>query len=596
MLKLISQELSPWLATALSLTLLWTSAPTLTAQDNLADIIERCEKSLVRIEVKSDEGDSLGSGFIIDSGGTIATNVHVLAGATSAKAIFPNQQVFTIVGTTHIDPKRDIAIAKLDGVAVEQLPVLPFASHAARKGDRVVALGSPLGLSFSATSGVVSAIRTAAELGRELGDKDLAGTWFQVDAALSPGNSGGPIINYEGEIVAMSTLASQGAQNLNFGISGDDIKTAKELSAGKPLKSLADGVGKIRSQESRGRRDEGIIEYREIPKSAIEAYVAAGRSAFKSIQRDLNQEIERLRADLRQMKTGETFIPQGISDHDVDVARVNNPARRGARVWYFRSEAVKRREIAATETRQRELSKVKMQATNPDDKAGLLTLLWKYGPRIDTRVKGSIGYLTEAIVLHAFNEHDAIIVYNDAPYLLYLDSTAGLFMGQEVTAAPVFVSGTATAEIKQGMTASMTVLQCLSYDELKEAIYGDAEAPDASSTAGQPGKPVQTPDSSNGTGNPALAGSPQAGAPGQRMQNNPSSSAVASSNTPRNGLYAPPSPSGARLWYDRSGKHSVEAILLQVSETEVVLRRLDGKIIRVRRDSLSDADQIYLKK
>lgn len=560
--------------------------PSAWAQDNLADTIERCEKSVVRIEVKSDEGDSLGSGFVIDSGGTIATNVHVLAGATSAKAIFPNQQVFTIVGTTHIDAKRDIAIAKLDGVGVDQLPILPFASKPTRKGDRVVALGSPLGLSFSATTGVVSAVRPAAELGRELGDKDLEGTWLQVDAALSPGNSGGPIINYEGEIVAMSTLASQGAQNLNFGISGEDVRTAKELSAGKNVTPLAQGVGQIHGHEKRRRGDKGLIEVREIPRSAIEAYVAAGRSDFKGIVRDLTREIDRLRNDLRQMRSGETFIPPGISRHDVDVARISNPARRGARSWYFRSEAVKRREIAATEARQRELNKVKEQAVDPNDNEALLTLLWKYGPRIDTRNKGSIGYMTEAVVLHAFNDHDVLIIFEDVPYLLYLESTTGLAMGQEVTAAPVFVSGTATAQIEEGVTGSLTVLQSLSYDELKEVIYGpegssgSAAAPSTAAAAGTiPGQST--------AGQPARA---TPAAPGMQ------SAAPNIAATPRNGLYAPPSPSGARLWYDRTGQFSVEAVLLQASDTEVVLRRLDGKILRVPRASLSDADQIYLRK
>ena len=386
----------------------------------------------------------------------------------------------------------------------------------------------------------------------------------------------------------MSTLASVDAQNLNFGISAADIKTAKELSAGKNVTPLPQGVGRLRSREGRGRGDKGIIEYKEIPKSAIEKYVATGRDDFKTIVRDLGREVERLRTDIRQMKSGETFIPPGLSSRDVDVARVSNPARRGAKAWYFRSDAVKRREIAAAEARQRELSKVKEQAVDPNDKAALLTLLWKYGPPIDTRAKGSIGYMTEAIVLHAFNDHDVVIMYQDVPYLMYLESTTGLFMGQEVTAAPVYVSGTATAQVEEGITASLTVLQCLSYDELKEVIYDNSAAPHS------PGNVSPAPSSGNQAKAPTVAT-----APGQRAVTQPTqngSNSVIGSNTPRNGLYAPPSPSGARLWYDRTGKFSVEAVLLRADDEEVVLRRLDGKILRVARDSLSDADQIYLRK
>jgi hypothetical protein len=203
--------------------------------------------------------------------------------------------------------------------------------------------------------------------------------------------------------------------------------------------------------------------------------------------------------------------------------------------------------------------------------------------------------MTEAVVLHAYNEHDALVIFEGAPYLMYLDSTTGLSMGQEVTAAPVFVSGTATAQIDEGMTASLTVLQTLGYEELKEAIYGPAgsdpsasSSADSSSVAGSPSVPGQP-----STSGANVSGRPSAPGTSPRTGNVPT---IASGNAPRNGLYAPPSPSGARLWYDRSGKFSVEAVLLQASETEVVLRRLDGKIIRVPRNTLSDADQIYLRK
>ncbi len=464
---------------------------------SLADVIERSEKSLVRIEVKSDDGDSLGSGFVIDNA-TIATNVHVLAGARSAKAIFPDQKTFTIVGTLHVDPKRDIAIARIDGTGVEQLPRLSFANALVRKGERVTALGSPLGLSFSATTGVVSAIRTATELGKELGDKELEGTWIQVDAALSPGNSGGPIINDAGEIVAMSTLASQGAQNLNFGISGQDVNSARQLSAGKNVVPLPEGVGKMKGKEGRGRGERGIIDPKDIPQKAIEAYVTYGRTEYKTIIRDLTRELDRLKTDLRQMKAGETYIPILPDGRQADIVR-ENLGKKG-RKWYFRSETVKRREIADAEARQRELTKVKDLTSATPDKItneGLFALLSKYGPRLDGRNNGSIGFLAEAIVLHSFNDHDVLVIYDDTPYLLYLQSTTGLFLGQEVTPQPVYVAGTATAEIEEGTTASFTVLQGIPQDELRTSIFGNAavqppisNSPSANSVTSQsPGVP-----------------------------------------------------------------------------------------------------------
>jgi hypothetical protein len=93
----------------------------------------------------------------------------------------------------------------------------------------------------TATRGIVSAIRQGAELGSQ-----QQGTWIQVDAALSPGNSGGPLINASGQVVGMSTLASQGtAQNLNFGISVRDIAEALQKARTASTMALATGVGRV---------------------------------------------------------------------------------------------------------------------------------------------------------------------------------------------------------------------------------------------------------------------------------------------------------------------------------------------------------------
>lgn len=516
------------------------------AADDLSDVIENSEKSVVRIEVKSTEGDSLGSGFVI-APGLIATNVHVLAGAKTAKATFPDQRTFQIESTVHIDASRDIAIAKLSGSSVEALPVLKFANSTPRKGEKVVALGSPLGLSFTATSGVISAIRPALELSSELGRKELQGTWIQVDAALSPGNSGGPIINYAGEIVAMSTLASQGAQNLNFGISGADIKAALASAYSSSPTSLANGVGRLDQGEepsSKGR------EPSTVPRSAIEAYVAQGRSDFRTIKRDLTKELERLRGDLKEMRAGQTFIPQEMNKEEVNILRVVDPRRRSSRRWFFRGESIKREAIDATQERVRELTKIAQQAADPKDTEALLTLLWKYGPKIETRAPKTVGFLSGAIVIHAANEHDVLVIYEDAPYVIYLESTAGLWPGAEVAPTPVFVSGTETANLGEGRTASLTVLKAVTYEELKDVVTATAPS-DATTTAGLP------------------------------------VDGAAADSLPAN--------SGLRVWHDRSGKFSVQALLLQSTETEVVLRKTDGKTIRVPRANLSEADQRYLR-
>jgi hypothetical protein len=196
--------------------------------------------------VEGSEGEtSLGSGFVVDPTGTLVTNVHVLAGAQRATATFPNGTACEIRGTLLFDEARDICIAQLEG---QDFPVLKIATALPRKGERITALGSPQGLSFSATTGIVSAIRPAEELGPEIGRPNIKGVWIQVDAALSGGNSGGPLISDLGEVVAMSTLASQGsAQNLNFGISAADILQLQESARGQASVALPEGVGKLES-------------------------------------------------------------------------------------------------------------------------------------------------------------------------------------------------------------------------------------------------------------------------------------------------------------------------------------------------------------
>ncbi len=278
------------------------------AQDGLADVIERCERAVVRIEAEGNRGRGIGSGFLADSAGTLVTNTHVLAGAHKAVAVFPNGQQHEIKGTLLFDAAYDICIAKIDGTSFE---FLPLAAELPRKGERVTALGSPKGLSFTATTGIISAVRSAEELGADIGRPEIRGTWIQVDAALSGGNSGGPLINDRGEVVAMSTLASQGsAQNLNFGISVNDIRAGVNNARTLGIISLADGVAKLEAAE---RPESGaIINRPPVPKVKLEQYVQEGRTAFDDLLRGLRTELSRNSQTLREMRKGEAFLPPDV--------------------------------------------------------------------------------------------------------------------------------------------------------------------------------------------------------------------------------------------------------------------------------------------
>jgi S1-C subfamily serine protease len=90
-------------------------------QRDLADTIEKSERSVVRIEVTTKGGGALGSGFIVDESGLLVTNVHVLAGAQQAIAVFPDGRKFKVTGTFLIDEARDICLAKLTGAGFSTL-------------------------------------------------------------------------------------------------------------------------------------------------------------------------------------------------------------------------------------------------------------------------------------------------------------------------------------------------------------------------------------------------------------------------------------------------------------------------------------------
>lgn len=151
---------------------------------------------------------SLGSGFVIDAQGVILTNAHVIEGAKKITVRLSDKREYEadVVGK---DPHIDIALIKI--APSESLPTLKLGnSDALEVGEWVMAVGSPFGLDSSVSSGIVSA------KGRHLGD--AYDRPIQTDANLNPGNSGGPLINLDGEVVGVSkAVVSQGGGNLGIG-------------------------------------------------------------------------------------------------------------------------------------------------------------------------------------------------------------------------------------------------------------------------------------------------------------------------------------------------------------------------------------------
>jgi serine protease Do len=154
-----------------------------------------------------------GSGFIIDGDGHVMTNHHVVTGATRimVRLVDGREYDARLVGS---DAATDVAIVKIDPAGGETLPVATLGSaDELRIGDWVIALGNPLGLSFTVTAGIVSAKGRQLRRGSATGDEGAPAleAYVQTDAAINPGNSGGPLVDLLGRVVGMNTAIS--AQN-----------------------------------------------------------------------------------------------------------------------------------------------------------------------------------------------------------------------------------------------------------------------------------------------------------------------------------------------------------------------------------------------
>jgi len=167
---------------------------------------------------------AIGSGFVVDSGGYILTNAHVVNGAQHVQVALPPEEadrpVAALVSKLVVLPAHivgvarevDLALLKVDGV---KLPALPMANfRTLRQGELVFALGSPQGLRNSVTHGVISSVARQT-------DPESPMVYIQTIAPINPGNSGGPLINSSGEVVGVNTFIlsqSGGAEGLGFAI------------------------------------------------------------------------------------------------------------------------------------------------------------------------------------------------------------------------------------------------------------------------------------------------------------------------------------------------------------------------------------------
>lgn len=219
-----------------------TAVSPMSELDVLPDIVDEVINSVVLVE--SIDGASAGSGIVLDVDGHILTNYHVVEAMGRIKVTLYDGSASEaeIVGS---DPSNDLAVIHAAGFSADQLqPATLGDSSTVRIGQRVFAIGNPFSERFTVTQGIISALNRSSS---SFGGRSIQGV-LQTDAALNPGNSGGPLFNLSGEVVGINTSIrnpqGQSFAGLGFAVPSNTAKRhLGQLIAGETIEHAQLGVG-----------------------------------------------------------------------------------------------------------------------------------------------------------------------------------------------------------------------------------------------------------------------------------------------------------------------------------------------------------------
>jgi S1-C subfamily serine protease len=199
------------------------------AQEDLPALIKKIQPAVVTIIGfnAADKVMRMGSGFFVSEGGQLITSRHVLEGVARAEVTLPRGERYPLTTVLAEDQKADLL--KLSVTIPGGTPFMKVADIRPQVGEHVLVVGSPLGLEQSVSEGLVSAIRTIKDRGE----------FLQISAPISPGSSGGPVVNRQGQVIGVAAFQVRG-QNINFAVPGGRILALRD-SPPRPLVSRPDG-------------------------------------------------------------------------------------------------------------------------------------------------------------------------------------------------------------------------------------------------------------------------------------------------------------------------------------------------------------------
>lgn len=229
-----------------------------------ATLFKRCSPSIVTIETP----DSIGSGVIIDAGGIIVTNLHVIRGRSQVRISLPGGTTFEAPTVMGVDAQRDLAVLR---VTATGLPALPLGDpEALAIGSVVYAIGTPKGFELTLSQGLLSGVRMRDDY-----------KVLQTTAPISPGSSGGALLDDHGRLVGITTFQIQESQNLNFAV---PVTYLKGLLSG-PALTLAEFAAKFPPEGQGNPQNSGSPAPPDGVPTLAKVYAASNGSAVSFEQK-----------------------------------------------------------------------------------------------------------------------------------------------------------------------------------------------------------------------------------------------------------------------------------------------------------------------
>ena len=271
--------------------------PTSHVRMTAREIVDASSPAIVRVEVGGEGGNSrIGTGFIVGPSGLIATNLHVIEGeAQISVKLYKDEAAYPVVSIAGVDTEHDLALMWIQPPH-KTLPTVRLGdSNIMSAGDKIYAIGNPLGFNYSVSDGLVSQVRDLA--------KNL--TVLQISAPISQGSSGGPLFNQFGEVVGITTLivtgegiSSDRAQNINLALPSNYLtpmiakpQTIALADFAKQTHELAVQQGEAPAPKA-GNDEDSIEIQRVVPKHALGVLDGCSQQDIEELITSIAQAIE----------------------------------------------------------------------------------------------------------------------------------------------------------------------------------------------------------------------------------------------------------------------------------------------------------------